>query len=124
MDNHVERLTLPDGGWWELRTIITRGMRKQINQASIRALGPNAGKMLAGPDGAAQLLEHPEAIDVNAVDDAMLLIGTVAYSYADQVSLEVMDQLPDEITNLVLARLHELYADLAKAEQAAFFGRR
>ena len=120
----TERLTLPNGGWWEIRTVITRGMRKQINQASLKALGSNAGGLMQGDGVKEQILAHPETLDINAVDDAMLLIGSVAYSYGPMIDLATIDALPETVTQLVLTRLQELYAGMSKEQSAGFFGRR
>lgn len=118
----TERLTLPDGGWWEIKTVITRGMRKQINQASLKALGNNAGAFM---DGAKErILEHPEALDLNAIDDAMLLVGSVAYSYGPTIDIATIDNLPEAVTQPVLDRLHQLYAGMSKEQAAGFFERR
>ena len=119
----TERLTLPDGGFWDIKTVITRGMRKQINQASLKALGSNASGLMDGNGVKERILEHPETIDVNAVDDAMLLVGSVAYSYGPTIDIATIDNLPEAVTQPVLDRLHELYAGMSKQENASFFGK-
>ena len=112
----VERIELPDGGWWEIYSIVTRGMRKKFRDAGIRAFagGLENGNQAAWNDPAAlqgAITAHPEKWDVNAVDAAYLLHGTHANSFEGQA----MDNLPDVVTEQVLRRIRELYAEQPEA---------
>ena len=112
----TERMNWPDGAWWEIRTIVTRGMRKLFRRAGLKAVA-SAGINIEDPgDVEAHLRSHPEAFDLDAVDDAYLLHGTAAYSYGDKPDLAVIDGLPDRRVAEVLARLRTLYADIPEAQ--------
>lgn len=118
----VERITLPDGGWWDIRTVVTRGMRKAFRKAQLLAFigsdrdGLGTSLDLSDPGQIQQMLQeramaHPERWDLAAQDDAYLLYGTLAWSYGEQVNQETIDSKPDSVTELVLARIRELYAE-------------
>ena len=111
----IERLELPDGAWWELYSIVTRGMRKKFRDAGIRAfaggLGNGTQPDLSDPaalQGA--ITAHPDKWDINAVDDAYLQHGTHATSYEGP-----FDSLPDAVTEQVLRRMRELYQEQPEA---------
>ena len=47
--------------------------------------------------------------DLDARDDLLLELGTVGWSFEQPFSMEAVDQLPDEVVELVLAKMTELY---------------
>lgn len=114
------RIDLPDGEWWEIQDYCSRGLRKKLRAATQRAYALTAS---AGIDPAdteavrAHMAEHIAEIDLDAADDAMLLYGTVAWSYPEPVSRAAIDALPDRVTGLVLVRMRELYSEPTEAEQ-------
>lgn len=122
VERAFERIELPGGQWWDVYVVITRGMRKafrkaalgivsgglDVNGTSIDFSNPDAFKLAA--------MSHPERLDLNRVDDAYLLLGTKAYSFSDEISIEVIDNLPDEIVARVVARLTELYSEPSEDE--------
>jgi len=108
----VERIELPDGAWWEIYSIVTRGMRKKFRDAGIKAFaggwGNGSAPDLADPAALqAAIASHPDRWNVNAVDDAYLIYGTHANSFEGQA----MDDLPDRVTETVLARMRILYTE-------------
>ena len=121
MERTTERLNFDDGSWWEIYTVVTRGMRKIFNQAAMASVASG----LKAANGAVDLtdadsmkravLGQADQIDLNTVDDAYLLYGTKAYSYG-AVELSIIDTLPDIVVAKVLDRMRELYAAPTKAE--------
>lgn len=111
-----ERIDLPDGQWWEIRSVVTRAMRKAFRKAGLQAFLRGANG--SGPEIDMQnedalqklMMQHPERWDLEAVDDAYLLYGSLSSSLLKDVSLEAIDQLPDKYVEPVLARMRELYA--------------
>ena len=116
----VERITLPDGGWWEIRSVVTRKMRKQFRAAGIQTvlagISSNGDADLSDAEGLKRLiLAHPEKINLEAINDAFLLYGSMAWSYPGAITLETIDALPDSTVNLVLERVKVLYAEPTEA---------
>lgn len=115
----TERLEFADGAWWEFRAVVTRGMRKAFRRAAATALiatmADGTGVDFTVPEQLRQyILAHPDGVNVNAVDDAYLLHGTVAWSFDAPVTMESIDALPDSCTHAVLSRMAELYGELAE----------
>jgi hypothetical protein len=122
VERQIERIDLPDNQWWDVFTVCSRGMRKAFRKA---ALGIVSGGLdvngtsidLSNPDALRLVaMSHPERLELNRVDDAYLLLGTKAYSFSDEISLDVIDNLPDSVVSLVVARLTELYAEPSEEE--------
>ena len=116
--NQVERIDLGDGQWWEIYTVCTRGMRKVFRKAGLRgfASGLRDGVDIDLADPAAMrklIMAHPEAWDMDAIDDAFLLSGTHAYSFGE-INLETIDDLDNNIVARVLARMQELYKEIGE----------
>ena len=121
MDRAFERIELGGELWWEVYTEITRGMRKAFNHATITAMG--RGLAIHGDIDFTDIvqvkkaaLSSPETFNLDAIDDAYLLHGTKAYSYGDQVTIEMIDNLSDEIVQRVLPRMRTLYAAITEEE--------
>ena len=123
-DRKYQRIALADGAWWEVYTEVTRGMRKRVNRASMAGL----------PSGMAPESEDPLAIrkallarlsdfDLNAVDDAMLLQASKAFSYGPEVTVEAIDAISDVETEKVLVVVRALFekGSLTKEERDRFF---
>ena len=125
MNNDVMRITLPDGAWWDIRTMVTRGMAKEFRRASLRLLGTAEVELdLADPEATAKALgRHPQLLNLDALEDAWLLGGTVAYSYGE-VTLEIIDELPDGHVETVLVEMRRLYSGPTEEEQGNLDGRR
>ena len=110
----IERVELPDA-WWEIRTVITRGMRKAFRRAGFPILARADGMDLSDPEAFKRVvMANPGAFDLDAIDDAYLLYGTVAWSYPEPVSLEALDKLPEKDVAVVLDRMRELYAEVTE----------
>lgn len=124
----TERINLPDGQWWDVRTVVTRRLRKAFRRAGLkgfmRGIDGNSANIDISDRDALQraVLAHPDAWDVDAIDDAYLIEGTVAYSFSDNVSLQTIDSLPNEIVEPVLVRMRELYIEMPESEHKSFFG--
>ena len=121
----TEKIDLPDGQWWEIKTTITRGMRKEFRKASLSGLssGMNGQKIdLSNPEELkAYVMSHPDKWNLDAIDDCYLLHGTVAFSFGDKITREAIDQIEDKITSKVLARMKELYQEMPEEVRKDFF---
>lgn len=123
---HTERLELGDGNWFELRSVLTRGMRKQIDLASHKAIDRDkaisAGVNVENPQELKEwVLRQPEYLASSLVDDALLAVGIVSFSYPGKES-ESLDDIPDALGRKVLERLRKLYFPSSAEEMADFFG--
>lgn len=128
MAEDTERISLPDGSWWEIRTVVSRRMRKEFRKAGLRgfASGLRNGHQVDWEDPEAlrkAILSNPEAWDLDAVDDAYLLQGTIAWSRPEPFSLEAVDALPEALVAPVLVRMRAYYAEMPEAERQRFFGK-
>ena len=113
----TEIIDLPDGAWVEIKTVVSRRMRKAFRKAGIAiALGGGSNGVgpidLADPGAIkAHIMAHPEKWDLDAVDDAFLLQGIQAWSWPEPVTPEALDALPAASLEPVLARMQALYAE-------------
>ena len=113
----TERIELENDQWWEIYTIVTRGMRKAFRTAGLQTVAgafKDNGKAFNMQDAEALqavVLAHPDQIDLDAVDDAFLIHGTKACSFGKQVTRVMLDGLPEGLVQPVLDRLRELYAE-------------
>lgn len=129
MDRPYEQIELPEGQWWQIYTEVTRRMRKAFNRAALKGLGgglKSNGQIMDFSDQNAMqqlLMAHLDQVDTDSVDDAYLLVGTRAYSFGEEVTLEAIDGLPDRYIQPVLARMRELYGQDMEENQR-FFGMR
>ena len=117
----TERIEFGDGNWWEVRTVVTRGMRKAFNRAqtlgvlgNIKLNGDSDIDLTDASARRALLLAHLSELDLDALDDAYLLQGTVATSLVSTITPAMLDTIPDQYTNAVLERLRVLYAPLSE----------
>jgi hypothetical protein len=122
----VERIHLPDGGWWDIRTYLTRGMEKAVTRASLAAIPailPNGKKDMTAQGITDQLLSNMNVVDTGRIEDAYLLHGTVGYSYGLTIDLNIIDALDSGIVRQVLNRMFELYnaQKLSEEERKDFF---
>ena len=115
----TERIELPDGAWVEIRTVVSRRMRKAFRKAGIASV-MGGGSNGAGPidltdaEGIkSAIMAHPEKWDLAAVDDAFLLHGIAAWSWPEPITPESLDDLPAASLEPVLARMQALYAEAA-----------
>ena len=117
----TERIEFGDDNWWEVRTVVTRGMRKAFNRAqtlgvlgNIKLNGDSDIDLTDASARRALLLAHLSELDLDALDDAYLLQGTVATSLVSTITPAMLDTIPDQYTNAVLERLRVLYAPLSE----------
>ena len=128
MDKPFEHIEFPDGQWWDIWTVVTRGMRKRFRNAAMGAmltgtLHFNGGSDLSDPEKLkAAILANPGSFNLNAIDDGYLLHGTKAWSWPEPVSLDVIDTLPDDMVSKVLARMAILYAEVSEEIQKKDIG--
>jgi hypothetical protein len=109
----VERIELPGGAWWEVRAVITRGMRRAFRKAAMSMLSDVGSDVdLTDSDSIkAYVTAHPSAWDIDGVENAHLTMGSVAWSFDGEITLEAIDALDDELVAPVLARMSELYSE-------------
>ena len=115
----TETLDLGGGATWELRTIVTRGMRKRFQRASLLmvqgAMTPDVDP--SDPDALRRAaMARPGLLDLAAVDDSYLREGTVRVMVPDGTCpvddfAGDFDSLPEAWTSLALARMRVLYAE-------------
>jgi len=111
MDLDTERIELPDGGWWEIKKWLTRGDRKKVNRIErswVKVREDMTPDEVAADPSSAIILDR-EAIDMDGMDDCLLIVGTVGWSYNGGFSIEEADQLKPEIVEKVISRMRELY---------------
>jgi len=122
----TERLTTPDDSWWDVKLRLTRGDRRKIDTRVQRAAFSYMGVLKA--EGMAIEELRAMATDPNSddgqrtpsnpdEDDMMLLVGTVAWSYADEITEATISERFDEHTDIVLAWMHKHY-NASRTEEA------
>ena len=121
----LERLTFSDNSWVDIKKVMTRGMRKQIDLAAQKAIpyekAQAAGVTLENPDELkAFILKQPEYLASQNVNDAMLMAGIAATSRGERVTLDLLDSMPDAFTQQILIRLTELWYAPMKREAESF----
>ena len=127
LQNNVEEAVFDDGSWWRYRTLVTRGMRKAFHEAGFKAV---ARSLLHNGNANVEDLDlsdaksitqraisHPELLDLDAIDDAYLLHGTVAWSWDEPITLENLDKRADIHASAVLAQMKLLYAEVTAEAQ-------
>ena len=99
-----------DGWWWDLRAFLTRGQRKQVNRLERTWVKNREGV------SSEELAENPRAglqfdseADLDARDDLLLELGTVAWSFGDAFTIDAANEQNDEIVDKVIEQAHELY---------------
>ena len=114
----TERIELPEGAWVEVKTVVTRRMRKAFRKAGIASVLSGGASNGAGPIDLedpeaikAYIMAHPERWNLDAVDDSFLLHGIQAWSWPGPVTAEALDALPAASVDAILARLRVLYAE-------------
>ena len=123
-----ERIELPNQNYWEIKTTVTRGMRKAFRKAGLAGFVKGIEKGVdidfSNQDSLRKaVLANPGAWDLDAIDDAYLLVGSVAYSFGDKVDLATIDGLDDKYVEPVLSRMRELYAEIGEEQRQGFSGR-
>ena len=119
----VERIKFDDGSWWDIKTVVTRGMRKRFRRAGVTAIDfhSNGSIDLDNPDAIEEYVKtHPEAVDLDAMEDAYLVEGSVAWSFFNSSvpTLDQIDELDDKHVAETLARMRELYSETTEEEVA------
>jgi len=121
MNPDTERIELPGGEWWDIKTYLTRGDRKKVNRLERTWIKTREDvtpeEREKDPKSA---LEFDAAnADLDARDDLLLELGTVAWSYEVPFSMAAVDGLEDDVVDIVLKRMAELYlrkeAELAES---------
>lgn len=108
----TERKTFDDGSWWEYRTFLSHAAKvatvaasRQFWKITEPAKLGDKGEVLAPP-----LYEMDWNIwYAEPANDAMLLYSTVDWSYGS-VAQATLDEIPDEHSDYIVARMNELYA--------------
>ena len=108
----TERIELPDGQYWVIRKVMSRGMERAITRATLTALPrlTRNGKALTDTEAITEeLLRNLGNVDVSAIEDAYLLHGTVEYSFGPQVTQEIIDGINADMVRQVINRMFALY---------------
>ena len=122
----TERIDLGNRQWWEVRTTLTRAMEKAITRASMGSIPPiRLEPNMDAEKIRAQLLSQASSVDIGAIEDVYLLKGTVAFSFGDNVSIEVIDGLDANMVRTVLDRMYQLYNPqrVTEAQRDGFFAK-
>ena len=121
MAAETERIELPGGQWWLIRTRLTRGMEKAITRASLAAvpqLRAN-GVPIDTPEAmTAALMSNVGAVDIGGIEDAYLLSGSVSYSFGETIDMATIDGIDASVIRSVLTRMYELYNPQRLSEEA------
>jgi hypothetical protein len=110
-----ERIDLGDGDWWDIRAVVTRGMRKKFRSAVISSIQTKNGAIdLSDSDAITEYIRtHMGDVDLDSLEDAYLLHGTVSFHIdgktREKVDIEVIDAVDDTKVEPVLSRMHDLY---------------
>ena len=116
----TERIELPQNQWWDIKTELTRGDWKRLEQLKRQwyCVAPervDAEGLLQNPTRG--LMVDYAKMDLVALDDLILSLGTMAWSFDAPIQVDgkfnfcfVDDELPNSYSRLVLERMNELYA--------------
>jgi hypothetical protein len=125
----TKRIDLGDGDWWDYLPVITRGMRKKLRAASLLAfnLGGDAVDLTDEDSAAEYLRANISKMDPDAVEDALLMVGTYAFSVGSvklkkstNLTIEMIDALPDDKVARALEGIRDAYVpNVENAEVAA-----
>ena len=115
-----ERIKLSNG-WWEIKEHLTRGDRRKIDRHSQEiAIGSVNQMKAAGVDIAELQNLTPREDRANPdEDDMMLVVGTIAWSWDEPVTLESVYERDEAATEIVLERMKNLYQTRSTAERDA-----
>lgn len=108
----TEKLEFEDGQWWTIKAVITRGMRKRLNQTTVKMM------QVTNKNGDGYQFEPSLAsFDPEALNDIMLRDSTVGWSFDLPVTNENIDDMPEQYTAAVLERLQRLYNGRTETEK-------
>ena len=131
--NDTERIILVEGGWWEIKCALTRGDRRKVDahvqvQAfqyvqQLKSLNVSMDE-LRKMAGNAPVVEGADSRPSSSPDedDMLLVVGTVAWSFPEPISLESVSMRSESDANRILARMHVLYAAPSEATLKNFNG--
>ena len=107
--NKTEKLTWPDGNWWEFRTFLPVSLEREWLPLAYEALQLDE-------NGRPKVdLANPETMQkVHKIDDILVLKSTTGWSYGliNQETLE--KDIPADQYNEAMARMLELYRPLVE----------
>ena len=99
----TERMTWPDGSWWEIRAYLSHGTAKRVRESMQREM------KIVGED----IEIDWGKVNLHDMNETMVLSSTVAWSYGS-VNKEVLDgEVPESQYEQVLQRVNTLYGGLA-----------
>jgi hypothetical protein len=114
VDETIEVKHFEDGNWWAFYIEPTRRMRKSFRRASRGYLAiPGLVDLDTADEDAVKdfLRAHPTEIDMDALEDAYLVSGTVSWSWPDEPIGEAIDDRTDRYVVPVLQRMKSLYTE-------------
>ena len=100
--NDTERISWPDGAWWEIRTYLSHGTARRVRETMQQ--GMDTENALAEVDW--------NKVKLHELNEVMVLSGTVAWSYGPVDSTTFHD-VPEQRYQEVLQRMNVLYGGLA-----------
>ena len=109
----TEKIEFEDGQWWTIKAVVTRGMRKRLNQTTVKMM-----KVTNDNGDGYQFEPSVESFDPEALNDIMLRDSTVGWSFDLPVTNDNIDDMPEQYTTSVLERLNDLYNGRTEIEQA------
>ncbi len=101
----TEKITFPDGNWWEIKKSLTAGMVRAVQELNQKALVPEM-------DSAGMPLKFTlDTSKINFMESAMTLLfeGTVAWSYGAKTRQVMNDEIPFEHFERVRVRAEALW---------------
>ncbi len=113
----TERIELGDGEWVEIQKYLTRGQRRAIDKhtqrEAVQLMGLFRGAldtdemMARAEDSGEERIADPRNPDE---EDMWLWHCITGWSFGEEKpTAEEIDELPDEVTEAIIARMRELY---------------
>lgn len=111
-----ERIELPGGQWWEIKSDVTYGMQRAFSKAQLSAaasLANRAGVDISDREAmTAAVAANIDMIDIGALEDAWINLGSVKWSFKGKPSAAGALEMSDKFVAPVIARMRELYTGL------------
>ena len=117
----IERIDLGNDQWWDIRAFLTRGMEKAITKATISSIPAIKTDEMLDPEAIkAHLYSQLAMVNVGAIEDVYLVMGTVGFSLSqsniqitcqpgERVDLATIDTFDAVLVRKVLTRMYALY---------------
>ena len=112
----TERMTWPDGNWWEFRTFLPISLEREWMPLAFEALkADSAGKPTVD-------LQDPETVKkIQHLNDILLLKSTISWSYGG-ITQEILELVPGYQYDEAMNRMLELYRPLVERSIKTLLG--